>query len=730
MRRPLQIVGFLFLLFAQACGASGSPSPPAATGTALPSPVPFTLTPLPTRTATLPPPTQTSHPPTPIPSATPTALPALYSPAGYPILPSNGPDEWLLYDSPQSITVLLFDGTSMWAGSRSGGLTQWDPVTLTAVRHTHATGFPLRTVNDLAYDAPSGYLYAVGDAGLAVWDGANWRGFSAEQLGFAQDDPLTAVAVETGTTTVWVGADELWNPNAYWEGPTWIEGGLARGDWQANTWEQFRTPDPLRNNQINDLAFDPQGNLWIASGQYANEPTNGGVSCHHTDGTWTHWGWTFGSERYLFDRGLDGYAFGALAISPQGGVYVGGRRGVRWLDTGTDIWQSVDVDDTHQLFLDTTLGMLWIAAQEGIFQLDTSGLQSLPHVDDAWQAVTLDGEGNVWFGGWQGLFRIQDSKIESMPVPNALQGLEVYDVAVDGNDTIWLRSEGGINQVVGDRIFHFSSESLAIEAAYPWTGRDSLWPVAPDSTLWLLEDESLRGYNTSGWQIVPLDIPSDTYVYSYTAGAYGTLVVAVHDGLRIYTPEQGWRIAPYPQVTYDIRGLIYNVLTNTIWTTLDMGEYYTDRIARYELGTDEWIIYTEDTGGISYVPPYGMTISPTGEIWAVNSDEDWNFDSMVSVYTGEGVWQTIIPPVAFLGDSGFRGIFMGNSGELWLTTSEPCRFEDICTTGLFYYSNSYWYWFTAEHSGLSSDGIYDISFDSAGNAWLATDNGLQMVPRP
>ena len=75
-------------------------------------------------------------------------------------------------------------------------------------------------------------------------------------------------------------------------------------------------------------------------------------------------------------------------------------------------------------------------------------------------------------------------------------------------------------------------------------------------------------------------------------------------------------------------------------------------------------------------------------------------------------------------------IFFGNAEDLWLITIAPGCAEGFGYDGLVYSDGTTWQRFTAENSGLSSDGIYDLSVDSAGNAWLATDSGLQMVPRP
>ena len=739
MRGHLRYLCLLLLMFTQACNVVEEM--PAETASKTPEASQPPPTPRPSLTATLSPSplpfTPTSHPPTITQTAIPTEVPLIYTPGGNLIQPSNGADEWLLYDSPRSVTVLLFDGESMWAGSQNGGLVQWDAEALTSIRHTRASGFPLRTVNDLAFDAGGGYLYAVGDEGLAIWDGTRWEGFTSGELGFLPDDPLTAVAVEGGTT-IWVGAKEVWDTSVDWEVATYIGGGLAHGDWQEGTWEQYRAPDPLMSNQINDLIVDAGGKLWVASGFYGAAPTAGGVSWRDSEGNWKHWGITQGLDRADLDS-LDGYAYRSLAISPDGRVYAGGRWNMSKLDPGTGVWDPIEVKYPNevkyvqQLSLDTG-GNLWITAEQGVYRLDSNyALQNVYEDPESgsWKAIALDEEGNVWFGGAAGLFRMQGESVRRLYVPDALPGIPVFDVAINGNDTVWMRSEGGISQLVGDRIFAFASESLAIEAAYPWTGRDSLWPVAPDGTLWLLDDGSLRGYNTDGWQSVPLDIPSDTYVSGYTVCGNDTLVVAVYNGLHIHLTNQGWLFAPFPQGGFVIRDLICHGLTNTIWGNFDMAEnFYTGMVGQFKLEAGEWIVFNEDNGSIPYVPPYGASLSPTGEIWAVNYDTDWNFSSSVWVYQDNGTWQLNIPSPNFLGESGFREIYFGNSEDLWLITWEKCGYEEVRLTGLIYYDWADWHWFTAENSGLSSDRIYDLSVDSHGNAWLATESGLQRVPLP
>jgi ligand-binding sensor domain-containing protein len=719
MRLTPQIIGSFFLLLIQACNVLKPTSPPFPLSTITLTPATVTYTDSPPPTSTQPIPTRTLPPPTPTtPALTLIKSSAFFFTKGYSIQPSNSPDKWLLYDSPRYTTVLLFDGKYIWAGSADGGLVQWDTHTLSAVRYTNANGFPLRAVNDLAFDEENGYLYAVGDSGLAIWDGTQWKGFTSEQLGFLLDEPLNAIAVEAGTI-IWVGAQQSWNPASYSEASAWIGGGLVRGDWRAGNWESFNNQDPLLNEEINDLAFDSNGNLWVASGRSYEEPTTGGIAVRDTFERWSHWGWTWGSA-HKFDRGLDGYGFSSLAISPDGRVYAGGSRGVSWLEPDTDVWQSVDVRGVHQLSLDAQ-GRLWMATDYGLHRLDVSGLQFVfqrPEYN-GWLALAQDGEANVWFGGSDGLFRLRGNRVEQMPVLDALPGY-IFDVAVNGDDTVWTRSDVGISHLVGDRIINFAEEKLAIEAAYPWSGLDTLWPVATDGTLWLLMDNTLWGYNQDGWKAVTLDTLSDEHIYSYTAGRNGALIIAGSIGLHIYKGNKVWQLVKYPQGIDYIDGVVYNSATNTIWAR-NYFLHNPGKVVRFNLDTGDWTFWGENPR--SYYSLNGIGLSSANEIWAASTS-----GSLV-VYRSDGTWQSVAKSADFLGVWGFGDIHFGNSGDIWLTTIEECG-EWICSTGLVYYDGKRWQRFTAENSGLYDNRVYDVSVDSLGNAWLATETGLQQAPFP
>jgi len=123
----------------------------------------------------------------------------------------------------------------------------------------------------------------------------------------------------------------------------------------------------------------------------------------------------------------------------------------------------------------------------------------------------------------------------------------VSQIAFNGDGAAWFFTDQGVSRVMNGRKTHFADERMAIEAAFPWTGTQTLWAVAPDGTIWTAADGKLIGYNGKTWSSVPLDGAKADTVDHIAAGPDGLLAITSASGLSVYTPETGWQVPPLPE---------------------------------------------------------------------------------------------------------------------------------------------------------------------------------------
>jgi len=593
-------------------------------------------------------------------------------------------------------------------------------------------------VYDLDYDEQSGYLYAVGDLGLAIWDGKSWLHRTQKHLGFAPDLPLTAVLADEGTM-IWVGAEERTDYDWALDEIITSDGGLAYGNWISGPWSHFDVLNAPSSNQINDLLLDDHGNLWVACG-LDSSTGSGGVSMLGTDRNWTH----YYSTRYEKPGDLEGYWYHSLALGHDGTIYAGGDH-LSYLFPNTAEWISRNISGyLYQIAIDLQ-GNLWYpyCGDNECFALYGTGDNSWKTEENFpyWSAITFDAEGDFWLANTNGLFEKVDDAIQPRVVADSLPNNWVEQVAVNGDDSVWFtttRSDAYredkryISCLAERKITNFWSERQAVEAAYPWTGSDSLWSVGPDGMIWLKESVtndygSITGYQVSGydgktWHTLP-KIFNYGQVSQPMVSDNGTIAVISDAGLSLYILGEGWQEPTWPWDGDAYFGSLLFDREGDIWITQSYGFFMaSEKILRYSPDTKEWDTFSSIDTGIGYVPPNGINLSPTGELWVVGLFGD----GRVGVYQGDGTWKTT--------DLGYfhswAEVYFEIDGSPWFTTVVNCGFESYCIDGLLYIDGSRTVHQTVENSGLINGRVNDLSFDSNGNVWLATGAGLQMMPKP
>ena len=705
--------------------------------------------------------------------ATPTGV-TLSLPRTLPLEPDGDPDlPWRLYSSANHVTELLFDGRWIWAAGRNGGLTRWDPHTLESVRHTRADGFLLETVLDLAAAPEGTALYAVGEGGLAIWDNTQWQHFEPEELGFAPGSTVSAVAVESGTR-LWLGARPAL---AYEDDPQGLPGslrvagvsggGVASLDWSrsGHAWEftaQLADVGLGYPISVNDLDVDPFGNLWVAYAAGGDfdwieaRGLKGGLLQRTSVGAW------------IEDEGSAGYdQAGAVRAGMDGTLYAEfGSYGyfpllaIRTPDSGH--WTLVEDVDVAAFAIDP-LGRVLVGGQGGVFELTPRGPEPVAGPGGEVVGLTADGEGDLWFAtDATGLYELVGGAAAPRVAVEGLPGNIVHAVAANGDGSLWVQSggivdievEGGsrpvpwfhTSRILEERITTYADERQAIEAAYPWTTSDSLWPVDSLGGIWVEESGSLSRYDGNGWTPIPpppgvdtRDLRNLNYVwgerrYLLRPGPNGQMAVVAwsherqSNSLSIYEPGIGWQATAddldwVGNLAFDAAGQVWLTQGDTVYASSSVDGSLT---ASLEL----------ERANI-YMPTLGLARSPQGEVWALGEDGE------LFVHR-EARWQKIAQL------QGGNELFFAPDGELFATTEVPCGHEGSCFNGLMQYDGERWTRYLFDQSDLLSDVIidaqvnagsgasierpiygglvYDVTIDADGDLWIATNRGLQRIP--
>ncbi|HSD83919.1 MAG TPA: hypothetical protein VLG46_08680 [Anaerolineae bacterium] len=295
-------------------------------------------------------------------------------------------------------------------------------------------------------------------------------------------------------------------------------------------------------------------------------------------------------------------------------------------------------------------------------------------------------------------------------------------IAVNGDSSIWFFTDQGVSRIFNGRITHFTDERSALAAAFPWTGTQTLWLVAPDGTLWTIAGGKLVGYNGETWSNIPLDgIMADT-VEHVVAGPDGMLAITSASGLSVYTPEKGWYAPPLPEEAPRDRWFGNELLAaadGSLWIGLDFQG--SGGLLHYVPDLQTWTVFDEKNSDLSQMGIKGLTLDAGGDIWIANDTR-----GIVAVQRAKaGVWEYLTRQSPFPEVYGFGRVYFGAHDELWLPTIGRCGENgDPCWQGLAQYAAGKWKRYTTA-DGLVSEHVFALAVDPDGVPWLVTDAGLQ-----
>ena len=187
----------------------------------------------------------------------------------------QGNGDWYTFANGDDIWSLALEGpNTLWAGTRGGGVVRWDitdPNTPQAQQFLFPqTGLAGNVVRKVAVD-PYGHKWFATDRGLTRLSSSGaWLTYTRESTGGKlPSNFVTALGLQG--TNLWVGLQQVWNPNAAGAGKgKWEGGGFVRLDLShepplvMESWNADANADAVASNNVTDIAVDPaNGDVWV-----------------------------------------------------------------------------------------------------------------------------------------------------------------------------------------------------------------------------------------------------------------------------------------------------------------------------------------------------------------------------------------------------------------------------------------------------------------------------------
>jgi ligand-binding sensor domain-containing protein len=400
------------------------------------------------------------------------------------------------------------------------------------------------------------------------------------------------------------------------DGNLWIAtpGGLVKWDASDDALTKYTEVDGLADNWVEMVTVAPDGELWVA--------TSGGIS--RFDGyVWI---------TYNKDNGLPCNGVTDITFTPNGDVWIGTFGcGIAHFDGPTasgGAWTTLSEEDglleRHALCLTPTPGgALWIGTWKGA---SLFGPDSPSDAEDTWtsfttarglvhhgvETITCDPSGAIWFGTWNGISRLNGSIWTSFASGDVGTWVESIAIAPDG--AALAATQKGIarfNDVAWDW------ESVLLIAGQPEERGPSI-AFAPDGSLWMgTYNDGIYHFDGQTW-----------INYSLGEGLPSQKATAIAT-----TPDGTLRIATRPD-RYDQGGGTWQYNGHT-WTQVS---------AENSLVSDD-------------IP--STITAPDGTVWAVR-------ERGVACFDGER-WTTYTVKDGLVDDL-VTGIAVAADGTIWIAT--------------------------------------------------------------
>lgn len=275
----------------------------------------------------------------------------------------------------------------------------------------------------------------------------------------------------------------------------------------------------------------------------------------------------------------------------------------------------------------------------------------------------------------------------------------ITSVVVDQNDVVWVGSDFGVSSFDGRQWEYYSTENSGLIGMII-----NGIKVDQNNNIWFATNNGLSKYDGSVWtnesSFNSLSFPDD-WVEDVEFMEDGRRIIATKNGIGI-SSEEGWEI-----IKFSDQASVLNWITdidirkdNDIWIT-----HKSNGVQHFDGKNWNWFFPTSDNPySISYrcvtiaedAVWFGHKIHFYSSMTGLSSFKNNTFDKKsYSAFWGINVYN----------------IRIKNSNEKWVASRDGLLVFDNYDNRKFY---------STDNTPLKQSGIFDIAFDSKGDAWIAT----------